>query len=420
MRKNIFLFCLLILCSLLCGCWDRREINELGLVVGLAIDYTELEGGKTGVKFTAQVANPSVMAGGQSGITGAGGTSGGGEASGSKAFWTVTETGETIRGAIAKMNYGIPKQLFFGHTRVHIYGEKASRAGLAPFLDRLVRSRESRENNFIAVAKGDPSRILELESSIFQSTALALNDIFRDKDGWQAIMAVNHADFDYRLSTGITCPIAPVVEIVPQSSLSSEQRKTGGNTDTISVSGLAAFDQDGRLVDYFNERETLGLLWILNRANRQVITIPHFADGTEESISLRQVDAKSKIVVSIGEDGLPGFEIKTQASFDVLEHFGSQRGLSDVDFINNLEIMACSQIINEIEAAVTKSQQINTDVFGFGEEVRRQHRRDWPQYKDHWREIFPAVKVTVECKTHIHDKDLTVEPPGSRKEGAGQ
>lgn len=421
MKKIVYVIILLVLSSLPYGCWDRVEINEIALVVGTTADYTELEGGKTGVKVTAQVANPAVMAGAHGGATGGAGGAGGGVGTGeSKAFWTITETGQTIREAISKMDYTVPEQLFFGHARVQLFGERAARAGIYPFLDRLVRSRQSRENDFIAVTKGDPGRILEQESPLFMATSLALDDIFRNKDGREAIMAVNHADFDYRISTGITCPVAPVVEIVPHTSLSSTERESGRARNTIAVSGLAAFDRDGRLVDYFNERETKGLLWVLNRAKRQVLTIPYFVDGAEEPVSLRQVNAKSKIGVSIGEDGLPSFEIKLRVSFDVLEHFGIHQGLSDVDFISNLEDMACGQIINEIEAAVIKSQQINTDVFGFGEEVRRKHRRDWQRYKDQWRDIFPEVKVTVDCQTQIRDRELTVEPPASHKEGAGQ
>lgn len=421
MKKIYYVIILLILSALPYGCWDRVELNDMGLVVSTSADYTELEGGKTGVKVTAQVANPAVMAGVQGGAAGGmGGAGGAGGASGSKAFWTVTETGQTIREALSKMDRMLPKQLFFGHTRVQLFGERAARAGITPFLDRLVRSIQSRENNFIVVTKGDPGKILEQESSLYLASSLALNDIFKYKDGQQAIMAVNHADFDYRLSTGITSPVAPVVEIVPQTSLSSTERESGRALNTIAISGLAAFDQDGRLVDYLNERETKGLLWVLNRAKSQLLTIPSFEYGTEEIFSLRQVNAKSDIAVSIGEDGLPNFEIKTHASFDVLEDFGTHPGMSDVDFISNLEDMAAGQIINEIEAAVIKSQQINTDVFGFGEKVKRQQRREWPQYKDQWRDIFPAVKVSVECQAHINNRDITVEPPASRKEGDGQ
>lgn len=409
---------LLILSTQLYGCWDRREINDLAFVVGVAYDHAEI-GGETGIKLTIQVANPAVMVASQGGGAATGGAGETGGAGGAGPFWTVSETGETIREAISKMNYRIPKHLFFGHDRINIISEEVARSGLAPFLDRLTRSRESRDNNFIAVSKGDASSILEQKSPVFQSTALALNSIFLDKDGWQGILAVHIADFQYRLSTGVTSPLAPVVEVIPQASLTTEEKKAG-TTNTVAITGLAAFDPEGRLVDYLDERESMGLIWVLNRAKNRVLTIPQYIDGKEEFISLRLVGAKSKIVVSIGEDGRPVFEIKTKADFDVLEHFGTHRGLSDVNFINDLEIMVSSQVINEIEAAVRKSQQINADIFGFGEEVRRQQKREWPQYRDHWSEILPRVNIIIECETHIHDRELTVDTPGATKEGAGQ
>ncbi len=414
MKRIIPAFFIMILPLLLYGCWDRVEINDLALVVGDAHDQAELAG-KTGIETTFQIANPAVMSAGDSSSLGAG--AGGREGAGS--FWTIRETGETIREAVSKMNYRIPKQIFLGHERVIIFGDKAARSGLTPFFDRLTRSRESRDTKFIAVSKGDPGKILEQESPIFQSTVLSLYNIFLTKDGWQGIMAVNMADFVYRLSTGVTSPLAPVVELVPQTSLTPKE-KQAGNINTVAVTGLAAFDTDGRLVDYLNERESMGLLWVMNRAKNRVLTIPHFIGGMEELVSLNLVKAKSKISVSIGDDGLPFFEIKTHVNFDLLEQFGGRREIVDVGMISDFEKTAGSKVINEIEAAVKKSQQLNTDVFGLGEEVRRQHRREWPQYKEHWKEIYPLVNVTVECETHIRNRELSVGAPGSRTEGAGQ
>ncbi len=181
---------------------------------------------------------------------------------------------------------------------------------------------------------------------------------------------------------------------------------------------MAVFDNDGRLVDYFDEKESMGLLWVMNRVKNREITMPH-VEGIGETICLEKVNAKSKIMVDIEDDGLPVFEIKTQASFDILEQFRTSQGLSDGN-INDLEQMAARQVINEIEAAVKKSQQLKTDVFGFGEEVRRQRRKEWPQYKDQWQEIYPLVNVIIECETLIRDRELAVDPPGSRREEAGQ
>jgi Ger(x)C family germination protein len=415
MKKILTALALVFFTTLSGGCWDRKEIVDLALITGYSFDYAELEGGKPGVRFTVQVVNPAVLIGGQGGT---GGTLGTGSTA--KLFWTATETGETVRSTLTKLNYRIPKQVFFSHSRVALFGEKAARNGLSPYLDRTMRSRESRENNYMAVSKGDASSILEQEMPVFRTSALALYDTFSNKEGTQAIMSVTLSEFVYRLNTGSICPVAPVVEVVPQTSLTSEERKSGGSKNTVAISGVAAFDQDGHLVDFFNERETLGLMWVLNKSKLRVLTVPYFTGGLEEPITLNLVRGKSKTVVSLGEDGMPSFAIKINAKFDVLEQFGNQAPMSDAEFYKSIEEATSSQIINEIEAAVNKSRQLNTDVFGFGEEVHRQHYREWQQLKDNWRETFPGVNVTVECETSIRHRGLTVEAPGSRKEGAGE
>ncbi len=417
MKKIIAVLLLIILPALFYGCWDRREISDLALAVGDAFDQAEIAG-KTSVKITFQIINPSTLAGGTGASAGAG-ASGPSGASGASPFWTVSETGGTVREAIAKTNYRIPKDLFLAHIRVDIFGEEAARSGLIPFLDRLIRSRESRDTKFIAVSKGEAGRILEMESAVSQSTAMALNDTFRDKDGWQGILAVNIADFMYRLSTGLTSPLAPVVEIIPQESLTPKEIETG-LINTIAISGLAAFNTEGRLVDFLDERETLGLTWVLNKAKNRILTFPHFIDGMEELVSFSLINAKSKINADIGDNGLPVFEIKTRANFDLIEQFGRHRELATPGLISDFEKTAAGQVINEIVAAVKKSQQINADVFGLGEEFKKKHPREWPQYKDHWQEIYPFVDVTIECETHIYNRELSVEPPGSRTEGDSQ
>ncbi|NLJ76509.1 MAG: Ger(x)C family spore germination protein [Peptococcaceae bacterium] len=414
MNRVVFIFLLVVLSALHCGCWDRVEIDDLELVIGDAHDLADYAG-KTGVQTTFQIANPQAMISSQGAMSGGrGGGEGGG--SGSGTFFVVSERGESIRDSVAKMNYRIPKQLFLGHERVAIFGEKAARSGLTPFFDRLTRSRESRDTKFIAVSKGNASRILEQESPVSQSTAQALNTIFENKDGWQGILAVNMADFLYRLGTGVTSPVAPLVEVVPQTSMTSKEKKEG-LSNTVALTGLAVFDTHGRLVDTFNERETMGLMWVINRVKNRALTIPHVAEGKAEPVSLDLTKAKGKIKVDIEDNGLPVFEIKMQTEFDLLEHFSKHREMIDVGLIAELEKTASTQVINEIEAVLKKSQMLGTDVFGFGEEVRRQHRRNWPQYKEHWRDVFPIVNVAIQCETRIHNRELSVEPPGSRTEG---
>lgn len=56
-RKIAILFIFISMASLLSGCWNRRELNELGIVLGLGIDKADDE-----YLVTLQVVNPGEVA----------------------------------------------------------------------------------------------------------------------------------------------------------------------------------------------------------------------------------------------------------------------------------------------------------------------------------------------------------------------
>ncbi len=410
MKQLLSAFLILIFLPLASGCWDRREINDLGLVIADAYDLAE-EGEGSGIRITMQVANPAAI------FPNPGGGGGGGGSDLVKAYWTISEKGRTVRAASMKANHKIPRQLFFGHVRVHVFGENVARNGLVPSIgDRLMRNPETRENVYVTVTKGEGKTVLEQETPVFRASGLALNDVFSLKGGTQAILAMTMNDFIYRLNSETTCAVAPTVEVVPQSSLTSEEKSSDITKNTIVVSGAGVFDLEGRLVDYLNEQETMGLMWVTNKVRNREITVSCPVMGPGEPISVGVFTNKSRIIVSMGEGGLPDFEIRIQTLCDIWEHFGNHPGMLGPKYVGDIENAVNSQITAEIGTTVRKAQLLNTDVFGFGEEVRRQHNKRWRDIKDQWREIFPEVNVTVVCETLIRHRGLTVEAPDPHQE----
>ncbi len=170
MKQVLSTLLILIFLLLPSGCWDRREINDLGLAVAGAYDLAGKEGEAPGVRLTLQIANSAAI------FPSPGGTGGIGGKDSVKVFWTISEDGRNVRAASMKMNHKIPRQLFFGHVRVYVFGENAARNGLVPLIsDRLTRSYEIRENVYVTVAKGEGKAVLEQETPVFRASGLALN-----------------------------------------------------------------------------------------------------------------------------------------------------------------------------------------------------------------------------------------------------
>jgi spore germination protein KC len=61
-RKISILIIIFLLLNLLSGCWNRRELNELAITVGMAIDESDGQ-----YLVTAQVVNPGQVAAKQGG-----------------------------------------------------------------------------------------------------------------------------------------------------------------------------------------------------------------------------------------------------------------------------------------------------------------------------------------------------------------
>ncbi|NPV91168.1 MAG: Ger(x)C family spore germination protein [Firmicutes bacterium] len=403
--KRALLAGLLVFTMIISGCWDRREINDLLLVVAYGIDLAGTAGEKR-IVFTSQISAPMAQ-----------GLGGGAEGPKAKAFWTVSETGPTVRAGVMETLGRVPKPLFFGQSRVVVIGSKAAQYGLPPILDRLLRSRESRRTVFVAITKGEAQKILEMEMPSNQASGIGLSSMFDLKGGTEDVMSVTLNDLAYILSTGMTSPVAPVVSVVPQNSVTTQDRKTPETPlETLVVSGLAVFSPDGRLLDFFNKEETMGLMLVRNKTKNRLVNVSSPVGGPEETVSLGLVKSESKIKASIDETGLPSYEIKVSSLYDVSEDFGNLKGMDEPEYFDKLALNASREIEKEVMAAVQKAQALNTDVFGFGEEFRRQHLKAWAQIKDQWKQVFPSVKVTVKCDAGLRHRGQIIKSPGGFRE----
>lgn len=105
------LLCIPLLSALLTGCWDDRELNELGITSGSAYDWEDNEW-----KATFQVINPS------SGASGMGGSGGGSTTS--PPFITFTVKGRTIMEAIERTNLTSTREMFFPTRELLFWGNR--------------------------------------------------------------------------------------------------------------------------------------------------------------------------------------------------------------------------------------------------------------------------------------------------------
>ena len=112
--------CMILVISLcfLTGCWDRTELNDLAIELGWGLDQAK----NNKIEISAQFIIPSKMGMGQSGRSNAG-----------KAFFTESGTGRDTHEAIQMMQTKMSREIFRGHQRVILIGEKWLKVVLLQF-----------------------------------------------------------------------------------------------------------------------------------------------------------------------------------------------------------------------------------------------------------------------------------------------
>ncbi|MGO4269160.1 Ger(x)C family spore germination protein, partial [Paenibacillus sp. TAF58] len=140
-RKRLFVVGIMITLTMLTGCWDRTETNDIAFVLTSSIDLED--DGKYRVTYMLPL--PGSM-GGASG--GGGGTSGG------KSYYIDSEVGATIREATSRLQMRMSRRLFLSHRRTIVLGEKLAKSGISIMFDEAARTPESRLTSFLVVAKG--------------------------------------------------------------------------------------------------------------------------------------------------------------------------------------------------------------------------------------------------------------------------
>lgn len=397
MRYKLFIL-ITIICFLLMnisGCYDRREIDNLALVVGVGIDPAQA---KDKIKVTVQLIKPQQIA------------EGGG---GGKSFWTVTTTGVTIEDAISSFVERAGRELYWAHNMVIIVGEELARRDIDEYLDYFNRDPELRRRSWLVVAKDiEAKEILEAESELEEIPARDIDLSIKNSMANSEASSVDLQLFDRRLAIPQVSPIASRIELVEENKLKKEEKmaqKTGkpDPKKKYRITGSAVFKQD-KLVGWFGEEKARGLLWVTGEVAGGVINIP--APGVKkDTVSFDTIKSINDITTQL-VNGKPVINIKVKTEGSLAE---TMVGIDVVKFkyIDILERKLANEVRREIRQAIEQAQKWQTDIFGFARTFEIAYPQKWKEIKDRWEEkIFPRLQVNIEVEAKIRRFGLMKEP----------
>ncbi|QPA33005.1 Ger(x)C family spore germination protein [Thermaerobacillus caldiproteolyticus] len=373
---------------LLSGCWDRTEVNDLALIVGLGID--QKKDGK--IMITAELIVPQAVGGGGQMMGGGGGSGVSGQ--------TVVRsgTGTTVADAISNLQEKLSRRVFWGHTKVVVFGEKAAKAGIRQHLDFLSRNPQIRLRSNVLVSKGTAKNVLELLPPIEQSSA----EVLRELSESQLLLRVTIKEAMQMLSSDADAAALPMVKILPP-------EKGKKDLQTIAFIQRTAIFKKDKMIGDIDDKLTRGVLWLRNEIKRANVTVT--LKGEKGNITATLIRAHTEFIPKY-EKGRWKMIVKVTAEDDIILN-GTKLDLLNPKYTKMIEKELENETNKRIRAALkTVQKEMKADIFDFADIFHRKYPREWNQVKNRWEQIFPTVEVIVETKAYVRRPGVNAAPQG--------
>lgn len=372
-KKELILMIISFLClTLMSGCWNYREIDQMIVVGGVAIDK-----GDNGQYLVTVEA-----------IQAAGGTE-------AKTFSRqFTMSGSTIFDAVRNMVTITGKKLYWSHTKVVILSKEVAEEGILKFLDWFQRDSETRADINIIVSN--------------QKTA---REILIGKHPAQEIKSI---ELEEMLKNQKPLSKAPVVEIwkvineIESPGISVILPTVGMKGKEPQMIGTAVFKED-KLLGFLSGIKTQDLLFIRDEIKGGILVVGQDEANLPSRLSLEIFKSKTKIApVFYGEDIT--FNINIVATV-VIDEISGLESMIDEKYIKTVKTHAEEMLNARIARFIKEIQsQYGVDIFGFGAKIRQEEPQKWKELEPNWETKFKEVDVKVTTKLNIKGSAMMSEP----------
>lgn len=390
------------------GCLGGKETDEVTYVICIGIDATD---GKE-IEVTYQIAIPKALGSGESGKS-----SGGGQ----EPVELVTVKAVNLAEARSLLNSVVSRSINLSHVKAFVFGEAFARKGVADFMSVAMRFREFRGTMYIGVVQNATAKeFLRSNSPRLESlSSKYMENMFASADNSSYFVTSQIHEFYRRLKSNEGSPFAVLMGINPRRGGDREQSPlepgdkakeyTAGNLprdDTANPAemlGTALFVGD-KMVGTLNNQETRMVLLLQGKFGRGYLVVadPLVPDkdvnvylrlGRQPKISCRLEQGKWKINADVLLEG----EISSLPSG---VHYESPQ------YSQLLEQQVGRVIQQEMSQTLRKTQELGTDVVGFGACAARQFATYDEYVKVNFEEIYTKAEITLHVKTTIRRSGL--------------
>ncbi len=401
-----FLILLLIIFLLpITGCWGLRETDEIAFVMLLGFD----KGEKNNLLLTLSIANPRVAIGGGEG---------GGDEDAEKNREIVGVETFGSPSMLDLLNTTIDRHIYLQHANAIIFSEELAEEGLNRWLSQLMRFREIRGTAQTFICRGKASDLIQDFKPLLELNPAKQMELIRKMSTLHGIYPTTQLtdlyDQTKSHSRQAVLPLVAVHEGETESAKPGlEFRYLAGEVPVASKSKVqhsgAAVLKGDKLVGFLDGEQARYYLMLSGKFGSGVIGIKDPIDGSGFVSVHTQQGQAPKYDLSLDENGDLVIDVNLFLEMEVIAT-DTPNNFEQTDLRPTLEEAFSRQTEQKCNEVIRYTQdELGTDIFGFGERVKREFLtvQDWEDFA--WLELYPHVQVNVNAHSHIRRTGLLLK-----------
>ena len=365
---------LILLLPLLSGCYNYRELNELGITTAVSIDYKD-----NNFYVIAEVINPIKQQDASS--------------SNNSPFVNYNSSSSSLQDAFRKVVLESPRQLYAAQLEIIVLSEEVVNNHLEEVLEYFARDPESRTEIKIIVAKTeDSTKAITLQTLL---TSLSSSNIINSLDLQSKVLGMS---YPVTLNELLNMYIDPYLEVVLPSMTLYGNYEIGDEKENITTSSPKAIvkidgstiTKDNKILGYLDLEESK-ILNLINGKLKETIIKMNYYDGyiifepNRIKVS-RELDIKNNII-----------------KINISGYSKTKEIQSNINVKDPKEVEKLNKALNSIR------EKYGTDVFGFQELYYRTNYKYFKENCTNWYEdIYPKIKLEVKANVRLYEKGNTL------------
>lgn len=367
-----------VIVFMLTGCSAKRELEDRAIVSGIGVDFVEDSVSK--LAMTVQIVSFQSDNFGEGSDAGTSGT------------WNLKLYGEDpfemLQTAPRKLN----KPLYLSHNNIIVFSKETAESGLRNYLDFFIRDYETRLSVPLMIAEEKASDVLSVKPRLDSVGAQTLKEMAAIQSFGGQSVNTTVFDFAVNLQSAEKATMIPLVKAEGE-----------GEEKINRITGAAVFRED-TMVGTFSPGEVRGILWVTGRIGNGA----SYTETSNGKISVRTLDASANHTFEFTDDGNIIVKLNIKQT-SILGSTDGSGGYAIEQNIHEIQKAVAEKIKDEIKKAQNKAIELNADVYGFGDEIRRKYPSRWEAMSGNWEEVFRNIQLNCNVEVTVQGTGSLVE-----------